>query len=62
MVCDWDGDGADNVAKVVGTNSNWIIDLNGNNAWDGVAGGDSNDFFGPASGTGVPMAGVWSAP
>lgn len=62
VVCDWDGDGADDVAKVVGTNSNWIMDLNGNKAWDGNAGGDFNGFFGPGSGTGVPMAGVWTTP
>lgn len=62
VVCDWNGDGKDNVAKVVGTNSNWIMDLNGNQAWDGNAGGDFNGFFGSGSGTGQPMAGVWSAP
>jgi hypothetical protein len=62
VVCDWDGDGADDVAKVVGDSSNWIMDLNGDKVWQGNAGGDFNGFFGPGSGTGQPMAGVWSAP
>jgi hypothetical protein len=61
-VCDFNGDGADDVYKVVGDVSNWIIDLNGNGIWDGNSGGDFNGFFGPASGTGVPMAGYWTAP
>lgn len=43
LVCDWDGDGDDNVGRVVSTQ--FIIDLNGNNAWNGAGGGDRSTNF-----------------
>jgi hypothetical protein len=62
VICDWDGDGSDEPAKIVGADSNWIMDLNGDLIWSGNSGGDFNGFFGPGSGTGEPIAGVWTAP
>jgi hypothetical protein len=58
LVCDFDGDGADEVAKVVGLYA--FVDLNGNLRWDGNTGGDRGAPF-RAFGWGHPIAGVWSA-
>lgn len=62
VVCDWDGDGTDDVGKVVGNNSNWILDANSNRQFDGIAGGDVNDFFGPGGGTGDPIPAQYVTP
>jgi hypothetical protein len=59
VVCDWDGDGDDDIGKVVGTT--FAIDLNGNNAWNGNAGGDRQSNF-AIGGVGLGLGGVWSNP
>jgi len=43
------------LGRVVGTN--FVIDLNGNRAWDGAAGGDRNTNF-AIGGAGIPFGGV----
>lgn len=59
LVCDWDGDGDDNVGRVVGTQ--FVIDLNGNNAWNGAAGGDRSTNF-AIGGAGTNFGAVIVAP
>lgn len=59
VVCDWNGDGSDNVGKLIGTSAQFTTDLNGNNQWDGNAGGDFNGFFGPGSGSGLDLSGAF---
>lgn len=59
VVCDWDGDGDDNPGRVVTTS--FIIDLNGNNAWDGNGGGDRNSNF-AIGGAGTNFGAVIVAP
>lgn len=55
VVCDWSGDGATNPGRVVGTN--FFIDLNGNNAWNGNAGGDRQSNF-AIGGVGTGLGGI----
>jgi hypothetical protein len=59
IVCDWDGDGDDDIGKVVGTT--FYLDRNGNRTWDGNAGGDRSSNF-AIGGEGRPLPGVWSPP
>jgi len=56
FVCDLDGDGDDDIGKVVGTT--FYVDLNGNRVWDGNAGGDRQASF-AIGGAGPPAMGVW---
>lgn len=56
FACDLDGDGSDNIGKVVGTT--FYVDLNGNNIWNGNAGGDRSANF-AIGGNGTPNMGVW---
>ena len=59
FVCDWNGDGEDDVAKVVG--ATWYVDFNGNGSWDGEGGGDRETGFAPDP-DGIPIAGRWTVP
>jgi hypothetical protein len=56
FACDLDGDGNDDIGKVLGTT--FYVDLNGNTIWDGNAGGDRSANF-AIGGAGVPQMGVW---
>jgi hypothetical protein len=60
LICDWNGDGSDDIGKVIG--SNYILDLNGNRVWDGNVGGDRSSFFGQGFGAGQPQCGVLTSP
>jgi hypothetical protein len=59
LVCDWSGDAKTNTGRVVGTN--YFIDKNGNNLWNGNAGGDRQSNF-AIGGVGQGVGGVISAP
>jgi hypothetical protein len=62
LVCDFDGDGDDDIGKVV--DDKYAVDLNGNLAWNGAAGGDRQSRFAIGGfGAGItPLAGVWATP
>lgn len=53
LVCDWDGDGDDDLGLVVGTA--YYLDLDGDRSWSG--GDRLTDFA--IGGVGVPLAGRW---
>ncbi len=55
---DWNGDGRDSVGVWRPSTSEFLLDGNGNNTWDGTAGGDTQTAaFG--LGTDRPLAGRW---
>jgi hypothetical protein len=60
LICDWNGDGSDDIGKVIG--SNYLLDWNGNRVWDGAGGGDITTFFGHRFGDGQPLCGVLTIP
>ncbi|MCA9092684.1 MAG: FG-GAP repeat protein [Planctomycetaceae bacterium] len=56
LVGDWNNDGFDEIG--IWRNGLWYLDLNGNNAWDGIGGGDTVFSFGNPSDT--PIVGDWN--
>lgn len=58
VVGDWNGDGAKNVGRYVGTT--FYLDFNGNGTWDGVVGGDRAQNFAGSFGAGIPVVGDWN--
>ncbi len=55
---DWNGDGKDEVGVRRPSTREFLLDSNGNNTWDGAAGGDTlTSSFG--LGTDLPVSGRW---
>jgi len=66
MVCDFNGDGADDVGKFVDGPAQgdivYLVDANGNKVWDNFAGGDLGSTFARFADdtTSFPLSGLWN--
>ena len=61
LVCDWNGDGKDDLGKQNSANNKFFIDKNGDRAWSGAP-DDRTTQFATSAGNGTPVLGVWVTP
>ena len=56
---DWNGDGRDEIGVYVASDYRFVLDLNGNGDFDGIAGGDADFVIVPQGPTTFPLVGDW---